>query len=47
MRVFVEIPEKVTKRQEELLREFAAIEDEHRGKRRGFFRKVRDFFGEE
>jgi molecular chaperone DnaJ len=43
VRVFVETPRKLTERQEELLREFAEIEDEKSGSRT-FFEKIYDYF---
>ncbi len=44
----VEIPKKLTKRQEELLREFAETEDEHvTPHRSGFFDKIRDYLSGE
>ncbi len=46
VRVFVEVPKKIDKRQEELLKEFAKLEEKNRDKGRSIFRKVRDFFGE-
>ncbi len=46
VRVYVEVPKKITKRQEELLKEFDEIENQHKGRKKGIFRKVRDFFGE-
>ena len=46
VRVFIEVPRKIDKRQEELLKEFAKLEEKNRDKGRSIFRKVRDFFGE-
>jgi molecular chaperone DnaJ len=43
VRVFVEIPKKLTSRQEELLREFEGIEDEKGGKK-SFFERLVDHF---
>jgi len=43
VRVFVEIPKKLTNRQEELLREFEDIEDEKGGKK-NFFERLADYF---
>ncbi|MBC8451266.1 MAG: molecular chaperone DnaJ [Planctomycetes bacterium] len=43
VRVFVEIPKKLTSRQEELLREFEEIEDEKGGKK-NFFERLVDYF---
>jgi len=43
--VHVEVPKKLNKKQEELLREFAELEDKHVGPRRkGFFEQVKEFF---
>jgi molecular chaperone DnaJ len=46
VRVTIEVPAKLTQRQEELLREFQEIEEKTRKKSRkkGFFDKVRDYF---
>lgn len=43
VRVFVEIPKKLTPRQEELLKEFGDIEDEKGGKK-NFFERLVDYF---
>jgi len=43
VRVFIEIPPKVTSRQKELLEEFAAIEDEKSGNK-SFFEKITSIF---
>ncbi len=43
VRVFCEVPTKLTDRQKELLREFAEIEEETGGKR-SFFERVADYF---
>jgi molecular chaperone DnaJ len=43
VRVFVEIPRKLTERQEQLLREFADIETEKSGSK-SFFEKIVDYF---
>ena len=44
LRVFVEVPKKLTRRQEEILRELAAIEGTHVSeKRRSFLEKVRKY----
>ncbi len=46
--VVVEVPKRLTPRQEELLRELADLEhDDVMPKRRGFFEKLRDYFTEE
>lgn len=43
--IHVEVPKKLTRKQEELLREFAELEDRHVGPRRkGFFEQVKEFF---
>ena len=44
VRVFVEIPKKLTDRQKELLREFGELEDERTGKK-SFFERILDHFG--
>ncbi|MBI3819988.1 MAG: molecular chaperone DnaJ [Planctomycetes bacterium] len=47
VRVFCEIPKKLTARQEELLKEFAEIEKKQQaGKNRGFFDRFKDMFSE-
>ena len=43
VRVFCEIPTKLTDRQKEILREFGEVEDEKSGKR-SFFERVVDYF---
>jgi len=43
VRVFIEIPSKITSRQKELLEEFAAIEDENSGNK-SFFEKITGIF---
>ena len=43
VRVFCEVPTKLTDRQKKLLKEFAEIEEERTGKK-GFFERVNDFF---
>jgi molecular chaperone DnaJ len=41
----VEVPKKLTKRQEELLRELAEIENSHVGpQRKSFFERLKDYF---
>jgi molecular chaperone DnaJ len=48
VRVFVEIPKKLTKRQEELLRELADLEQAHvTPQRKSFLDKLRDYFTSE
>lgn len=46
VRVFGEVPKKLTPRQEELLREFADLEKKHGGRSRGFFERIRGIFAE-
>ena len=43
VRVFVEIPKKLTDRQKELLAEFGELEVEHSGKK-SFFERILDHF---
>jgi molecular chaperone DnaJ len=43
VRVFIEVPEKLSDRQRELLREFAAIEHK-RGGNKSFFEKITSYF---
>lgn len=43
VRVFIEVPSKVTTRQKELLKEFSAIEDEKSGNK-SFFEKIAGYF---
>ena len=43
VRVFIEVPKKLTDRQKELLREFAEIEDERSG-HQSFFEKIASYF---
>jgi len=46
VRVFVDVPSKVTKEQEELLRRYAALENQNVGaKRKSFLDKVKEIFG--
>lgn len=47
VRVFIEVPKKINRRQEELLKEFTEIEEQNRGRRKTLFRKVRELFGED
>jgi molecular chaperone DnaJ len=45
--LLVEVPRKLTRKAEDLLRQYAEIEDEQVGpERRGYFDKVKEFFGE-
>lgn len=47
VRVFCEVPKKLTSRQEELLKEFSEIEKKQQaGKSRGFFDRFKDMFSE-
>jgi molecular chaperone DnaJ len=43
VRVFIEVPEKLTDRQKELLREFEAIEKKRSGDK-SFFEKISSYF---
>jgi molecular chaperone DnaJ len=44
-RIYIEVPTRIDRRQEELLREFARLEEEKRKKgEKNFFRRVRDLF---
>ena len=43
MRVFIEVPKKLTDRQKELLREFDEIERERSG-HKSFFEKIASYF---
>ena len=46
VRVFVDVPKKLTRRQEELLRELQSIEEENVSpERKNFLGKVKDLFG--
>lgn len=45
VRFFVEVPKKLTKRQEELLREFSEIEQKHVGaEHKSFLERIKDYF---
>jgi molecular chaperone DnaJ len=46
VRVFGEVPKRLTSRQEELLREFAEIDRKQGSRPRGFFERFRDMFSE-
>ena len=44
IRIVIDVPKSVNKRQEDLLREFAKLEDENRGNK-GIFDRIKEYFG--